>query len=349
MKAGAVKTLFVLNGNPAYNAPADLDFGTLLKSVPAVIRFGYYNDETSALAGTHLAATHYLESWGDARTADGTIVPVQPMIMPLFNGLMEIELLARLAGETSPEAYEQVYTTRGGDKKAFEKFLHDGLVAGSAYPVATVTFDMQRVTTALARIPAAVVLSKGHLEVRYTTDHKMDDGRFANNGWLQECPDPMTKISWDNAILVSPKLAQELGIVPAGSLLQVARKEEADFQQGKENARIFEVTLNGRTLRGPVHIQPGLANYTVVLPLGYGRTHSGHIGTGTGFSAYPAPHDRGAGFRHRRHAPRHGRAHEAGQHPGTLVHGRPRHRARSQPRGRAGLRGQRQLRQGGHD
>jgi MoCo/4Fe-4S cofactor protein with predicted Tat translocation signal len=296
MKAGAVKTLFVLNGNPAYNAPADLDFGTLLKSVPAVIRFGYYNDETSALAGTHLAATHYLESWGDARTADGTIVPVQPMIMPLFNGLMEVELLARLAGETSPEAYEQVYTTRGGDKKAFDKFLHDGLVADSAYPVATVTFDMQRVTTALARIPAAVVLSKGHLEVRYATDHKMDDGRFANNGWLQECPDPMTKISWDNAILVSPKLAQELGIVPAGSLLQVARKEEADFQQGKENARIFEVTLNGRTLRGPVHIQPGLANYTVVLPLGYGRTHSGHIGTGTGFSAYALRTTEGLAF-----------------------------------------------------
>ena len=104
-------------------------FAALLKSVPDVIRYGYYVDETSALAGTHLAATHYLESWGDARTSDGTIVPVQPMIMPLFNGLMEVELIARLAGESSPEAYEQVYTTRGGDKKAFEKFLHDGLVA----------------------------------------------------------------------------------------------------------------------------------------------------------------------------------------------------------------------------
>ncbi len=287
MKAGAVKTLFILNGNPAYNAPADLDFGALLKAVPEVIRYGYYNDETSALAGTHLAATHYLESWGDARTVDGTIVPVQPMIMPLFNGLMEVELLARLAGEGSPEAYEQVYTTRGGDKKAFEKFLHDGLVAGSAYPVARVAFDMGRVSAVLAKFPAPAVLSKGHLEVRFTTDHKMDDGRFANNGWLQECPDPMTKISWDNAILVSPKLAQELGIVPAGNMLQVARKEEAEFVQGKENARIFEVALNGRTLRGPVHIQPGLANYTIVLPLGYGRTQAGHVGTGTGFSAYP--------------------------------------------------------------
>ena len=287
LKAGSVKTLLVLNGNPAYNAPADLDFGALLKSVPDVIRFGYYNDETSALAGAHLAATHYLESWGDARTADGTIVPVQPMIMPLFNGLMEVELLARLAGEDKPEAYEQVFATRGGDKKAFEKFLHDGLVAGSAYKAVSVAFDVSRAGAAFAKVPAFVALSKENLEVRFATDHKMDDGRFANNGWLQECPDPMTKISWDNAILVSPKLAAELGIVPAGNLLQVARKEEAEFYQGRENARIFEVTLNGRTISGPVHIQPGLSNYTIVLPLGYGRTVSGHIGTGAGFSAYP--------------------------------------------------------------
>jgi len=296
LKAGSVKTLLVLNGNPAYNAPADLDFGALLKSVPDVIRFGYYNDETSALAGTHLAATHYLESWGDARTVDGTIVPVQPMIMPLFHGLMEVELLARLAGEDKPEAYEQVFATRGGDKKAFEKFLHDGLVEGSAYQTVRVAFDVQRAGAAYAKTPAFVALSKENLEIRFTTDHKMDDGRFANNGWLQECPDPMTKISWDNAILVSPKLAAELGIVPAGSLLQVARKEAAEFYQGRENARVFEVTLNGRTISGPVHIQPGLSNYTIVLPLGYGRTASGHIGTGAGFSAYPLRLSDGLGF-----------------------------------------------------
>ncbi len=296
IRAGSVKTLLILNGNPAYNAPADLDFGALLKSVPDVIRYGYYYDETSALAGTHLAATHYLESWGDARTADGTIVPVQPMILPLFNGLMEAELLARLAGEAEPGAYEQVFATRGGDKKAFEKFLHDGLVAGSAYPVARVAFDAPRSAAAFAKLPALAALSINNLEVRFTTDHKMDDGRFANNGWLQECPDPMTKISWDNAILVSPRLAGELGIVPAGSLLQVARKEAAEFYQGRENARVFEVTLNGRQVTGPVHIQPGLSNYTIVLPLGYGRTQSGHIGTGAGFSAYPLRTTDGLGF-----------------------------------------------------
>ncbi|MSU45570.1 MAG: 4Fe-4S dicluster domain-containing protein [Lacunisphaera sp.] len=301
IKAGSVKTLLVLGGNPAYNAPAELDFARLLGSVPEVIRFGYYVDETSAQAGTHIGATHYLESWGDARTVDGTIVPVQPMILPLFNGLSEVELLARVAGEENPDAYAQVFTTIGrltsGDsKKAFEKFLHDGLLAGSAYKAVPVAFDPQRSGSAFAQSPAFAALSKDNLEVRFVTDHKMDDGRFANNGWLQECPDPMTKISWDNAILVSPRLAKELGVVPGGSMLQVARKEEAEFSQGKENAFVFEVTLNGRTVRGPVHIQPGLSNYTIVLPLGYGRTKSGHIGTGAGFSAYAVRSTDALGF-----------------------------------------------------
>src|SRR5690606_7277855 len=178
IKAGSVKTLFVLNGNPVYNAPVDLDFAALLKSVPEVVRYGYYNDETSALAGTHLAATHYLESWGDARTVDGTIVPVQPMILPLFNGLMEVELLARLAGEEKPEAYAQVFATRGGNQKAFEKFLHDGLAADTAYTIVNVSFDAGRSRSAFGNSPAIVALSKDNLEVRFVTD-KLDDGRFA--------------------------------------------------------------------------------------------------------------------------------------------------------------------------
>ncbi len=301
IKGNSVKTLIVLGGNPVYNAPADLNFGVLLKSVPDVIRFGYYQDETSALSGTHLAATHYLESWGDARTVDGTVVPVQPMIMPLFNGLSEVELLARVAGEETTDAYAQVFATlshltSGDGKKAFEKFLHDGLLEGSAYSSASVTFDAERSNSVFAASPVPAALSAQNLEVRFATDHKMDDGRFANNGWLQECPDPMTKISWDNAILVSPRLAKELGIVPGGSLLQVARKEEAEFAQGKENAFVGEVTLNGRTVRGPMHIQPGLSNYTIVLPLGYGRTHSGHIGTGAGFDAYSIRTAQAMGF-----------------------------------------------------
>ena len=295
IKVGSVKTLVILGGNPAYNAPADLDWAVLQAAVPEVIRYGYYVDETSSVKTgslTHIAAAHYLESWGDARTTDGTLVPVQPMILPLFNGLTEIEVLARILGEPTTDPYTLVYRTvtalAGGDPEAvFRKFLHDGLLEGSSFAVTSVEFSRHAVHAIFQGAPQPVVLSKDSLEVRFVADHKMDDGRFANNGWLQECPDPITKISWDNAILVSPRLGRELGIYPGGAKLQVARVEEAEFTIGKENAFIGELTVNGRKVRGPLHIQPGLANYTVVLPLGYGRTVSGRVGKDQGFSAYP--------------------------------------------------------------
>jgi len=289
IKNGSVQTLIILGGNPAYNAPADVNWSELQKSVGDVVRLGLHVDETGTLAGTQLAAAHYLESWGDARTADGTIVPVQPMILPLFGGLTEIEVIARIGGESNPDPYALVYATitglAGGDAPGvFQRFLYDGLLANSAYPRISPDFDDAAVGTAAAALPA---LSKDNLEVRFVTDHTMDDGRFANNGWLQECPDPITKISWDNAILVSPRLAKELGIGSKGSVLQVARDETQDFIKGKESAPIAEVILGDRRIRGPVHIQTGLANYTIILPLGYGRTVSGRIGQGAGFSAYP--------------------------------------------------------------
>ncbi len=292
IKGGSVKTLVILDGNPVYNAPADLDWAAVQKSVPEVVRCGYYADETSALAGTHLATAHYLESWGDARTVDGTIAVVQPMILPLFGGLTQIEILARIAGEPTVEPYALVQATitqiAGGDaEKVIRKFLHDGVLENSTYPIASVAVSASGAAKLMAQVPKLEALSKDNLEVRFLRDHKMDDGRFANNGWLQECPDPITKISWDNAILISPKLGKELGLDPKGALIQVARKEEAEFTMGNENARIFEITLGGRKIRGPVHIQPGLSNYTIVLPLGYGRTVTGHVGKGAGYNAYP--------------------------------------------------------------
>jgi len=292
LRDGKLSTLVVLNGNPAYNAPADLELPELLKRVPELIRFGYYPDETSFLAGIHVAATHFLESWGDARTVEGVVVPVQPMILPLFNGLTELEFLARLAGESQVDPHKIVFNTvtalaGGGDpSKAFERFLHDGFLTGSAYPVREVRFDAGSAQALFRGAASFSGLSASNLEVRFVADYKTDDGRFANNGWLQECPDPITKIAWDNAILVSPRLARELGIEPGGSLLQVARKESAEFEAGKEKARVFELALGGRRIRGPVHIQPGLSNYTVVVSLGHGRTHCGRVGNGAGFDAY---------------------------------------------------------------
>jgi MoCo/4Fe-4S cofactor protein with predicted Tat translocation signal len=294
IKSNAVKTLVILGGNPAYNAPADLDLAKAIKSVGDVVRLGYFVDETSAVSGTHLAAAHYLESWGDARTADGTIVPVQPMILPLFNGLTELEVIARISGDAKADGYalvsETIGTIAGGDKeKAIRRFLHDGLLAGSAYPVQTVRFDAQGAVRVLGSPTAVTEFSGKNLEVRFVADHKMDDGRFANNGWLQECPDPITRITWDNAILVSPKLGKELGLDPKGALFQVARKEENEFNIGKETGHIFELTVDGRKIRGPLHIQAGLSNYTVIVPLGYGRgaEFKGRVAAGSGFSGYP--------------------------------------------------------------
>ena len=294
--AGQTKTLVILGGNPAYDFPANLNFVALAKKVPEIIRVGYYVDETSQLAGTHLAAAHYLESWGDARTADGTMVPVQPMILPLFNGLTEIEILARLAGETVTDPYaivrETVWQLTGGDaEKTFRKFLHDGLLAGSAWKAVAAPAPAGLPSLGAAKAPVA--LSAASLEVRFVADLKMDDGRHANNGWLQECPDPITKLTWDNAILVSPKLAKELKIDPKGAAIQIARKELAEMDRGHENAFVGELTLSdGRKIKGPLHIQPGLADWTVILPLGYGRAASGHIGGSTekpvGHNFYPA-------------------------------------------------------------
>jgi molybdopterin-containing oxidoreductase family iron-sulfur binding subunit len=297
---GAVRTLVILGGNPAYNAPADLDWARLQKSVPRVVRVGYYADETSALAGAHIAATHYLESWGDARTADGTIVPVQPMILPLFNGLTQIEVLAALAGFAATDPYKLVFETitAGSGSRAegiFRKFLHDGTLENSQFRPVRARLNPAGLAPYLVPQAALARVSKDSLEVRFIADPRMDDGRFNNNGWLQECPDPITKISWDNAVLISPRLAKEMGIDSPATNIQVARKDLADFDKGRENAHIVELTIGGRRLRGPAHIQPGLANYTVVVPLGYGRTKVGRVGEGTGFSAYAA---RAAGALH---------------------------------------------------
>jgi MoCo/4Fe-4S cofactor protein with predicted Tat translocation signal len=291
IRVGSVRTLVILDGNPAYNAPADLDWPTLQKSVAEVIRFGYYVDETSTLAGAHIAAAHYLESWGDTRALDGTILPIQPMILPLFGGLTEIEVLARIAGVAEADPYKLVYETitagaGAGAEALFRRFLHDGLVANSAYPALAVQLDSAGLARSINRAAPVAVFSRTNLEVRFVADHKVDDGRFANNGWLQECPDPITKLAWDNAILVSPRLAKELGIDPKGSALQIARKEEEDFEKGREQAHIAELTIGGRKVRAPLHIQVGLSNYTLIVPLGYGRRVTGRIGHDVGFDGY---------------------------------------------------------------
>lgn len=291
IEADRVKTLVVLGGNPVYDAPVDLHWDEVQEKVEEVVRLGQYFDETSERSDCHINAAHYLESWGDAVAYDGTVLPIQPMILPLFRGLTESEVLELIVNGEPREGYDIVFDavtqTLGGGRKEFEKFLHDGFWAGTTGSGVSV-----RISAAAARdlaMSGGIVpsnLSSSRLELRFIRDPSLDDGRFNNNGWLQECPDPVTKLTWDNAFLISPKLSHELGTTAADPLVTVVRKNPNAHKRGREQGRLIEITVNGKTLRGPAHVLPGLPDYTVVVSLGYGRSVTGRIGQGSGINAY---------------------------------------------------------------
>ena len=264
------QTLVVLGGNPVFN----------LNSFPksnTVVRLGYYEDETSEKSNWNFPATHYLESWGDAIANDslyGSHVPVQPLIQPLFGGIAELEFLARIAGEAETNPHEIVRQTFNGGwnygilnganpEEMWKKFLFNGYQPYSIRMLETVLKFIAEKTPSFEH--KALTLSPQNLEVIFYRDAKMDDGRYANNGWMQEFPDPITKMTWDNAVLVSRKTARELSV---------------------QNGDLVEISLNGRSVVGPIWTQPGMADYSLGLALGYGRERAGRVGTGVGFNAY---------------------------------------------------------------
>jgi molybdopterin-containing oxidoreductase family iron-sulfur binding subunit len=257
LDGSATDTLVILGGNPAYN----LNWSPKQKP-KTVIRLGCYEDETAEKSDWNFPLAHYLESWGDATTSDGTLVPVQPLIQPLYGGLTELEFLARIASESQTSPYDIVRTTFAGSEADWKRFLFNGYLEGSAAKPANLPIDQ---LMAIPKLPAARLPLKDSLEVVFYRDAKMDDGRYANNGWMQELPDPITKLTWDNAVLVSRTTARELGV---------------------QNGDVVEITLNGRSVKGPVWTQPGMADFSLGLALGYGRERAGRIGTGVGFNAY---------------------------------------------------------------
>jgi len=269
LNANQVDTLVILGGNPVYSAPAQLNWADAQRKAKTVVRLGYYNDETSEAATLNLPAAHYLESWGDVRTADGTVVIVQPLIQPLFGGLTEIEVLARIGGLPKIDPYEIARETFGGDDEAWKKVLHDGYVANSAIKPSAASFNATALAQALGTATASAP-SRDNLEVIFTADYSVDDGRWANNAWLVEMPDPVSKIVWDNAILISRKTADELGL---------------------QNRQVVELSLGGKSVRSAVWVQPGQADYTLGLSLGFGRTKGGRIANfdnqPVGFNFYP--------------------------------------------------------------
>ena len=308
--------LVVLGGDPAYNAPADIDWDTIVSKAEKFIRHGFYSvDDTSKTASAFIPAAHYLESWGDARTSDGTLVPVQPLIAPLFGGLTELEVLARIAGAEETDPHKITRATfeaiaGKGDRK-WDKFLHDGFLADSAADTVLAEFDISTASAAWKKGAKEVTPpAKGDLEVTFFRDHSVDDGRWGNNGWLLETPNPVTRITWDNVLLVSLNTAQELlGSDEAKDLLDFEKVngEEYDKKLGglpgrfgfhSESGRFFQkeynLTINGKKVKGAIWLLPGMADNTVGVALGYGRG-VGRVGGVAGFNAYEV---RTAGAQH---------------------------------------------------
>jgi len=264
-------TLVMLGGNPIYN----LNWTPKQKTV---VRLGYYEDETSEKSNWNFPATHFLESWGDALTSDGMIVPIQPLIQPLFGGLTELEFLARLAGESQVNPHEIVRATFGGSEEDWKKILFNGFKADSApQPVEL------KLAGGFPGGSGGQTLTKDRLEIVFFRDAKVDDGRYANNGWMQELPDPITKMTWDNAVLVSRKTAKELGVVN-GDMVEISLNNGVAFTP--KQAPVLG------TVKGPIWVQPGMADYSIGLALGYGREKAGRVGDHVGFNAYPLLSDK---------------------------------------------------------
>jgi molybdopterin-containing oxidoreductase family iron-sulfur binding subunit len=284
ISGGAVSTLVILGGNPVYDAPADLKLD--LKKVKNVIHLGQMVDETAEKAHWHLPEAHFLEAWGDCRSSDGTASVVQPLIEPLFGGHSAVELLGLLASGVDRPGYDLVRetwstllpagATPAAFDDAFNKVLHDGLLAGSATPpvaIAAAPVPPQ----ALARALQPPAPAADGLELVFRASPAVHDGRFANVGWLQELPDAVTKITWGNAALISPNTAARPDL-------------------GLTNEDGVRLKIGNAEVELPVWIVPGQADNTVIVHLGYGRRAAGRAGTGVGTDVYPLRTSAAPGF-----------------------------------------------------
>jgi Fe-S-cluster-containing dehydrogenase component len=264
MSQGKVQVLLIVGANPVYDAPADLPFARALETVGFRAHWGLYDDETANLCHWHVPATHELEAWGDARSFDGTVSLIQPLIAPLYEGKTATEFLSVLLGESGKTAFDHVreywQAARGGaDFEAWwNTALHDGVIAGSEAPVRTVG----AVSAAGWTLPTPG--SGTYLALR--PDPSVGDGRWANNGWLQELSKPITHLTWENVALLSPRLAESLRV---------------------SNGDVVEVKAGATAVTIPAWILPGQPESVVTLHLGYGRTRAGRVGTGIGVSGYP--------------------------------------------------------------
>jgi MoCo/4Fe-4S cofactor protein with predicted Tat translocation signal len=287
IEAGQVATLIIIGGNPVFTAPADIPFDRLLSRVAFSVHLSLYDDETSARCRWHLPEAHYLESWSDTRASDGTATIVQPLIAPLYGGKSAHELLAAVNGQPGRSGYEIVRgywqrQSRGDFESFWRKSLHDGVVEGTAFVAKNVKASAFKLDpsskTQVSETEDSKLNTQNSLEVVFRPDPTIFDGRFANNGWLQELHKPLTKLTWDNVVLVSPATAARLGFTQTlGS---------TGGERGRIYSDVVELNYAGRKIRAPVWVAPGHADGAATVYFGYGRTRAGRVGNGAGFNAY---------------------------------------------------------------
>jgi len=270
MLSGKVETLLILGGNPAYASPADLEFPKALAHVPNAIHYGSYADETAVLCRWHVPAAHFLESWGDGRSHEGTVSLVQPLIQPLHFAKTGTEMIAALAGRPNASAYDilrahwQAMQSGPGFQAFWNRSLQLGLMEGSAWPEETVQ-PRSGWETLFSALPALPNRTVNGMTISFRPDATVWDGRFTENAWLQELPKPLTKLTWDNAIYLAPATAANLGL---------------------GNGDEVELECDGRRLTGPIWTATGHAEGCLTVTFGYGRTHAGKVGNGLGYNAY---------------------------------------------------------------
>jgi len=259
--SGAVETLVIINSNPAYSAPGALNFSDTMARVACTIHIGQQRDETGSLCTYQLASTHSLESWSDALAVDGTATIIQPTVTPFYDVRTDHQIIEMLLGHGDIAAdapVKETWRARFGDvfEDRWRQALHDGFVAGNSAPV---------IPQPQNSVEAINADNSGEVDVVFRLDPAVWDGRFSNVGWLQELPKPLTTLTWDNVITVSPGMAKRNGL---------------------DNGDHVEVAVNGRSISGPVWILPGQATNTISLALGYGRRRAGRVGDRIGYDAY---------------------------------------------------------------
>jgi MoCo/4Fe-4S cofactor protein with predicted Tat translocation signal len=272
MNAGKVDVLLILGGNPVYTAPVDLAFSAALDKVQLRAHLSLYNDETSQRCQWQIPEAHFLESWSDARGFDGTASIVQPLIAPLYGGKSAHEVMATLTDRPERSAYEIVreHWKIEKDDSAWRRWLHDGVVPNTAFAPKSVSAKESAISSLQSAVPQTGV------EISFRNDPCVLDGRFSNNGWLQELPKPITRLTWDNAVLVSPATAARL------------QSREHPAATGGEHGNVISDVVDlkylGRTVRGTLFTVPGHPDDCATVHLGYGRSRGGHLATGAGFN-----------------------------------------------------------------